>query len=589
MKKLVYSILISVLLIGLLGALSACGRWHTWYSVNLPTEETMSSFESTDALRSYLSSHTKKNVYRDSLFSCAGAMKDAVNDMPMAPGDTGASLDNSETNVQVSGIDEGDTVKTYLASNGKSYLFSCVIENEASRIIAFEPTLGRVTSADCEGYVPYGFYTYGGKVIVYGRMEKEDSITLTVYGFNEESGALTAERTLSFPNTYFCHSRMIDGRVYVVMQSYSMVNEDGEPLLPSYLDTAEGNEIKLLSSENVFVGAIPTRAYGYVYLVSFSAESALDFHAYISSYDEIYMSKSALYLLSRDYREDITYFTRFAMDAEGRLCYEGRNSIPGYISSQFFVDEYRDVFRAVAYSYDTDLLNNVTKLYTFDLSKEGFPLMGVSEGMGIGESVYSVRFDGESCYVTTAVTVDPLYYVDVSNPSAPTVKAELKSEGVNDYLHAVSDEIVVGIGRAGNGSFNGIKVSIYYKNADSLKELACYSLPEYRIYVEALNNHKAILVHKNTFAFAVKDYKNAEGEQYLLVVPNVSGNAEDYDLTVSVPKELTILRLAYTPLKGNYYDSLSRAVVLQGRMYAVGNNQLICYGEDFKQIASYVL
>ena len=42
------------------------------------------------------------------------------------------------------------------------------------------------------------------------------------------------------------------------------------------------------------------------------------------------------------------------------------------------------------------------------------------------ESIYSVRFLGNKCYIVTFKQIDPFFVIDMSNPVAPKVAGELK-------------------------------------------------------------------------------------------------------------------------------------------------------------------
>ena len=68
-------------------------------------------------------------------------------------------------------------------------------------------------------------------------------------------------------------------------------------------------------------------------------------------------------------------------------------------------------------------------------------------GLGKGERVYAVRFIGDAGYVVTFRQVDPLYVLDLSAPSRPRVRGELKILGYSAYLHPVGDGLLLGIGQ----------------------------------------------------------------------------------------------------------------------------------------------
>ena len=60
--------------------------------------------------------------------------------------------------------------------------------------------------------------------------------------------------------------------------------------------------------------------------------------------------------------------------------------------------------------------------------------------------MYSSRFIGNKAYLVTYRTVDPLYVIDLSNPTKPTVLGELKIPGYSTYLHPYDENHLIGIG-----------------------------------------------------------------------------------------------------------------------------------------------
>ena len=48
------------------------------------------------------------------------------------------------------------------------------------------------------------------------------------------------------------------------------------------------------------------------------------------------------------------------------------------------------------------------------------------QGLGVGERIYSVRFIGDRGYVVTFREIDPFYVIDLSDPTKPEVKGDLK-------------------------------------------------------------------------------------------------------------------------------------------------------------------
>lgn len=59
---------------------------------------------------------------------------------------------------------------------------------------------------------------------------------------------------------------------------------------------------------------------------------------------------------------------------------------------------------------------------------------GAISGIAEDERVYSVRFMGDTAYFVTFRQVDPLFSVDVSDPTSPKIIGSLKIPGFSNYL-----------------------------------------------------------------------------------------------------------------------------------------------------------
>jgi uncharacterized secreted protein with C-terminal beta-propeller domain len=89
--------------------------------------------------------------------------------------------------------------------------------------------------------------------------------------------------------------------------------------------------------------------------------------------------------------------------------------------------------------------------------------IGQVAGLGQGERIYAVRFIGTTGYVVTFRQTDPLYVIDLSNPTNPRVAGELKILGYSAYLHPIGDDLLLGVGQdaTDQGRRLGPQVSVY--------------------------------------------------------------------------------------------------------------------------------
>jgi uncharacterized secreted protein with C-terminal beta-propeller domain len=84
-------------------------------------------------------------------------------------------------------------------------------------------------------------------------------------------------------------------------------------------------------------------------------------------------------------------------------------------------------------------------------------------GLGAGETIRAVRFAGPAGYVVTFRQTDPLYTLDLSDPTHPVVAGQLKLLGYSAYLHPLGDGLLLGVGQdaSADGAVQGVLVSLF--------------------------------------------------------------------------------------------------------------------------------
>ena len=186
-----------------------------------------------------------------------------------------------------------------------------------------------------------------------------------------------------------------------------------------------------------------------------------------------YVSPDSLYLFnhSSDWwnQTEETSILKFDLNPEdGSVELSATGAVPGSILNQFSVDEYDGYLRVATtsgwvgrWNGQGGPANNV-----FVLRQDGQTLetIGRLENLAAGEQIYSVRFMGDRAFVVTFRMVDPLFAIDMSDPADPQVKGELKIPGFSNYLHAIDEDRLIGIGRHADeqtGLFADPQVSLF--------------------------------------------------------------------------------------------------------------------------------
>jgi len=189
----------------------------------------------------------------------------------------------------------------------------------------------------------------------------------------------------------------------------------------------------------------------------------------------VYVSENALYFT--EFRpdvitqHDITRIHKFALAGTG-VDYRGSADIDGSVwrggQADFRMSEYNGDLRLIASQVDWNSADFIDhQLYVLRESASAPELEIVStlpnssrpDEIGKpNEALYGVRFLGDRAYAVTFQQIDPLYAIDLADPADPFIAGELAVTGFSDFLHPVSNDLLLGLGRSAEG---GIKLELF--------------------------------------------------------------------------------------------------------------------------------
>ncbi len=149
-----------------------------------------------------------------------------------------------------------------------------------------------------------------------------------------------------------------------------------------------------------------------------------------------------------DYRTALHTFDITDLD---RTDYVASGSVKGTLLSRYSLSEY-DGYLRVATTDGTPWNSVGSESFVTVLDERDRELVPVGQvgGLGRGERIFAVRFLGDVGYVVTFEQIDPLYVVDLSDPTNPTVEGELKIPGFSTYLHPLDDGLLLAVGVDGD-------------------------------------------------------------------------------------------------------------------------------------------
>jgi len=154
---------------------------------------------------------------------------------------------------------------------------------------------------------------------------------------------------------------------------------------------------------------------------------------------------------------EATNIHSFYIGEAGETTYTGSGRIDGTVRDQFSLSEYNGTIRAATttgqwgrwWMANPEPMSNHVITMQRDIDSSGIEYLkevGHVGGIAEGESIWSTRFVGDTCYLVTFRNIDPLWTIDLSDPTDPTILGELEVPGVSTYIHPMSEDYLLTIG-----------------------------------------------------------------------------------------------------------------------------------------------
>jgi uncharacterized secreted protein with C-terminal beta-propeller domain len=444
----------------------------------------------------------------------------------------------SGTNVQVSGVDEPDIIKT----DGKRIL--SIVDGKLRYVDASGDTPVLLGELQLETGWNHRFFVDGDRAFVFSQgdlyaipMFAADAARIaSPYGMTvsvvqevdlSDPDDMQVVRTLRVDGSYLS-ARSIDGVVRMVVSSYPSAlpfvypsNESAEDIalaanrqiigtstletwVPSYtLYDADGDEIDsgLVVACDRMHRPAEFAGFDTLSVTTLDLSGALgagNGTGVIARGETVYASSSSLYVATNVWiPENVTDTTdfeefseryetavhKFDIAGDGPATYRASGSIDGHLLNQFSMDEFDGDLRVAVtegapWSFEEDSESKIVVL-----TERGGLLVEIGSvgDMGKGERIYSVRFLGETAYVVTFRQIDPLYVVDLRNPESPVVSGELKIPGYSSYLHPLGNGMLLGVGQEADsqGRTTGAKVTLFdVSDPSDPRELSSWTIAD---------------------------------------------------------------------------------------------------------------
>ena len=450
--------------------------------------------------------------------------------------------EHSTTNIQVENVDEADITKTdgnyiYSISEDK-VIITNVMNPENIKIEAkIEPT---------DDYIPEDIILYNNKLVVisenYISYNKSNTF-VNVYDITRKSAPRLIEEYTLYEGYYT--SRCINGRLYVIASG--QLRKEDDKIVAYY---NENNEQKDIGLSNIkYIKGLKSDDQTIIARLDLNTDEKVKVNSYLFNVENAYILEHNMYLLNEEYENGVTsylwrclkslfgpkgvigYFKawddfdynydeytniyKFEICDDGSLEFTNKTNVKGTTINQFSLDEYEGNLRIGLYTHDG------SRVVVFD---KNLKQMGETSYLSKGEKMYSTRFIGNKAYMVTYKNTDPLYVIDLSNPSNPTVLGKLKIPGYSTYLHPYDENHLIGIGmqteekvyRNSSGKITstrtvitGMKMALFdVSNVNNPIQISQTIIGDSRTTSAILTNHKALLfsAEKGIIAIPVNNY-----------------------------------------------------------------------------------
>ncbi|WP_313236977.1 beta-propeller domain-containing protein [Sporosarcina ureae] len=528
---------------------------------------------------------------------------------------SGGGNDHSQTNQQVAGVDEADTVKTdgdflYDVLNGEGLIITDIRNpNEMVRASKTDFT---------DGFYANQLYVDQDKVVLIGgqsldaptsnmdsnmtedrMMPTQQMSVIRVYDVTDRTNPKLIRETGA--EGYVIGTRKIDQFVYMITNNQPFLWYDHptpveDQLVPKVYDSISNQQVQPLALDKISIlpGAMEP---SYSVITTLDIESGeqggVDTKAYLGSGEQLYMSEDHLYLTSTNYQDSqqsTSEVFKFSLD-KTHVHFQQTAQLKGTILNQFSMDEHNGYFRTVTTEGNLWDERNKAKNHLFILD-ENMKQVGSVENLAVNERIYSARFLGDKAYMVTFRETDPLFIMDVADPNNPKVLGELKIPGFSNYLHPLDEGHLIGFGYETIAKKNpqggapiiqtgGMKISVFdvtdYANP---KETASEVIGGQGTYSSVQHDHHALFIHphRNLFGFPISVYEQSKRENILNLQ---SSGAMFYEITAKhgIVKVADLTKR----MTNDYMDwekEIQRLVYSGNSLYTISVNEVNSYTLD---------
>lgn len=513
-----------------------------------------------------------------------------------------SSNDYSTTNIQVENVDEADIIK-----NDGKYLYS-LSDNDVIITNSEDPeNISVASKITVSQGTPVDLMLYNNKLVIISdyyisansyRYNNTNNTIVDVYDIQDKTTPKRV-KTYTLYEPYYT-SRCINNKLYVISSGKLRKDDNNKDDIATYY-YEDNNKIDIKLKDIKYLKDIKTNNQTLISTLDLDNPTEnINLQSYLIDISNAYVSQNNIYLLNQSYKYSNDYtplsaifgfkgilglsdysssssdshtsttIYKFNILDNGSIKYSAKAKETGKTINQFSLDEYNGNLRVALYN------TNGSKVVVFN---DNLEKIGQTSYLAKGENMYSSRFFGNKAYLVTYRTVDPLYVIDLSEPTTPKVLGELKIPGYSTYLHPYDENHIIGIGMETKETVNrnsfgrvtftssrivGMKMALFdVTDPNNPTQISSTVIGDSRTSSAILTNHKALLFSK---------------EKELLAIP-VNNYAEDFEITNSSDSYSSIVN-SYTSYGKQYLSegylvyniNLKDGITLKGKVVHEGTS-----------------
>ena len=473
------------------------------------------------------------------------------NDLGATQGSAKASEtpDHSETYAQVEGIDEADIVKT----DGNYIYFTSYVENQVIIVKAEDGKTERVGAINASkiGSGISDMYVKDGRLIVIGgnspywtgynsgyigedidlpddadaytpdkwnRFYDQGRNVTTVTVFDVSDPSKPKQQCQYSQTGALLSSRMTGDKVILVTND--MIYSYKRNYVIPYVCYDEKDPVRVDIDDICGIPKASEPSYTVIGSIDTSSgksnKDTVKTKAVLGGSSEIYCNSENLYITAdvaeERETEDPAGFPFYAHDyktcilkvsiSDGKVNYKKTATVDGSVNNQFSMDEAGGYFK-IAVTEQADG-TDTNSLYVFDKNMKE---VGSVRNFAPDEHIESVRYIKDKAYVITYKQTDPLFIIDLKDPSNPVIEGHVKITGFSTLLVPTDKDHLLGFGfsteETGSGeATDGVKLTLFNVSNPSKPTVADFT--EFTgMSSEVQYNHKALLVGPKASYYAI--------------------------------------------------------------------------------------